>query len=177
MRIREATINDTDALASLASRTFIETYDDLSEEEFERYVSEFFSSDRIHEYLEEPGIRVLVAEDGRLIGYILLEQSEAPVPMSLSNQIECVRLFIDKAAQGQNLGSKLLEEARRISEQNGYDTLWLKVWDQNKKAISFYEKKGFRHFGTVPYTDGGMNDQVLIMACRTRSKNATGQLR
>ena len=80
--------------------------------------------------------------------------------MSLTNQIECVRLFVDKAAQGQYLGSKLLEEARRISEQNGYDTLWLKVWDQNKKAISFYENKGFRHFGTVPYTDGGMNDLI-----------------
>ncbi len=129
--------------------------------------------DRFRENLEEPKIRVLVAENGGLIGYILLEQSEAPVPMSSSNQIECVRLFVDRAAQGQYLGSKLLEEARRISEQNGYDTLWLKVWDQNKKAISFYKKKGFHHFGTVPYTDGGMNDQVLIMACRTRIENET----
>jgi ribosomal protein S18 acetylase RimI-like enzyme len=177
MRIREATIGDRDALASLARRTFIDTYDDLSEEEFERYATEFFSSDRIREYLEDPGIRVLVAEDRGLIGYILLEQSEAPVPIPLSNQIECVRLFVDKAAQGQYLGSKLLEEARRIAEQNGYDTLWLKVWDQNKKAIFFYEKKGFRHFGAVPYTDGGMNDQVLIMTCRTKTKNAAGQRR
>ena len=173
MHIREATISDMDALASLARRTFIDTYDDLSEEEFARYASEFFSGDRIREYLEEPGFRVLVAEDGGLIGYILLEQSEAPVPMAASNQIECVRLFVDKTAQGQYLGSKLLEKAQHISEQNGYDTLWLKVWDQNKKAISFYEKKGFRHFGTVPYTDGGMNDQVLIMACRTRGKIET----
>jgi hypothetical protein len=55
MRIRQATISDTDALASLASRTFFDTYDDLSDEEFERYLSEFFSSDGIHEYLEEPG--------------------------------------------------------------------------------------------------------------------------
>ncbi|MGV7224942.1 MAG: N-acetyltransferase family protein [Nitrospinales bacterium] len=174
MRIREAVISDIEALASMASRTFIDTYDDLSQEEFERYVSEFFSIDRIREYLEEPGIRILVAEDGGLIGYIMLEKSKAPVPMSLSNQIECVRLFVDKVAQGQYIGSKLLEEARRISEQNGYDTLWLKVWDQNKKAISFYEMKGFRHFGTVPYTDGGMNDQVLIMACKTGSKKETG---
>ena len=177
MRIREATISDRDALASLARRTFIDTYDDLSEEEFDRYVSEFFSNDRIRGYIEDPEIHVLVAEDGELIGYILLEQSEAPVPMSESNQIECVRLFLDKAAQGQYLGSKLLEEARRIAEQNGYDTLWLKVWDQNKKAISFYEKKGFGHFGAVPYTDGGMDDRVLIMACRTKTKNATGQRR
>ena len=87
MRIREATIGDMDALASLASRTFIDPYDDLSEEAFDRYVSEFFSS-------------------GRIRGY-----------------------------------------------------------------------KGFGHFGAAPYTDGGMDDRVLIMACRTKTKNATGQRR
>jgi diamine N-acetyltransferase len=174
MHIREATKFDTDALVSLANRTFRDTYDDLSEEELARYVSEFFSRDRIKKHLEEPGIRVLVAEDEGLFGYIWLEQSIAPVPILSSNQIECVRLYVDKTAQGQYLGSKLLKAALRISEKNGYDTLWLKVWDQNKKAISFYEKKTFKHFGAVPYIDTGMNDQVLIMACKVRSKNETG---
>ncbi len=176
MRIREATIHDTDNLSSLASRTFIDTYDDLSEEELTRYASEFFSRGRFREYLEDPGIRVLVAGDGELVGYTLLRQSKAPVPLSSSHQIECVRFFIDKTVQGQYLGSKLLGKARRVSAQNGYDTLWLKVWDQNTKAISFYEKKGFGHFGSVPYTDGGMDDRVLIMACRTESDSETGAL-
>ena len=84
----------------------------------------------------------LVAEEGGLIGYILLEQSEAPVPISASKQIECVRLFVDKAAQGQYLGSKLLEEARRISEQDGYETLWLKSGIRTKRLLLFMKRRG-----------------------------------
>jgi hypothetical protein len=123
MRIREATIRDIDELSLLASRTFIDTYDDLSEDESAQYVSEFFSKDRIRQYLEDPEIWVLIAEKSGLIGYVLLKHSESPILISSSNQIECVRLFIDKTVQRQHLGAKLLEQALFISEINGYDVL------------------------------------------------------
>jgi ribosomal protein S18 acetylase RimI-like enzyme len=42
--------------------------------------------------------------------------------------------------------------------------MWLKVWDQNTRAIEFYEQKGFQVQGSVEYTEGGMDDEVLIMA-------------
>ena len=167
MPIREATIDDVDELALLASQTFIDTYDDMSKEESAHYVSEFFSRERIRQHIEDPECWVLVAEDSRLTGYALLKHSEAPISISCSSQIECVRLYVDKTMQGQKLGSKLLEQALFISRKNGYDVLWLKVWDQNEKAVSFYKSKGFSSLGTVPYTDGDLDDQVLIMMRKT----------
>ena len=175
MRIREATIDDLVELVSLASQMFTDTYDDLSEEELSQYELEFFSKNRVRQCLEDPDVRILVAEERRLIGYALLQESEAPnLYISSSSQIECVRLFVDRALQGQNLGPKLLKQALSLAGENGYDVLWLKVWVQNEKAVSFYKSKGFSYLGTVPYTDGGMNDQVLVLTFKTGISKENG---
>jgi len=70
---------------------------------------------------------------------------------------------VDKDAQGREWGSKLLDEGLRASRQDGFDLLWLKVWDQNHKAIRFYQKRGFCRLGEVDYKEGGLNDRVVIM--------------
>jgi ribosomal protein S18 acetylase RimI-like enzyme len=65
---------------------------------------------------------------------------------------------------GRGIGSSLLAAALRQTSRDGFDCLWLKVWDQNPGAIAFYERHGFLTLGQVPYTEGGMDDQVFIMA-------------
>lgn len=167
MRIREAEEKDVRQLASLAARTFSATYDDLSPEESEAYISEFFNPAKVRDLIKAEGPRILVAEEGSLIGYALLEPNISPISLPPGKQMECVRLFIDQAAQGKRLGSRLLKEALRLSRDSGFDTLWMKVWDKNHKAIRFYEKKGFWNMGKVAYTAGGMNDHVYIMARET----------
>jgi ribosomal protein S18 acetylase RimI-like enzyme len=169
IEVREATEKDIESLSLLASTTFIEAYDDLSPEEASIYVSEFFTRTKFEGLIRSPECRILVADEGSLVGYILLEKGMAPVSTSLQFQIECVRLFVKKSAQGRNLGSRLLDEGLRISRGGGFDVLWLKVWDKNEKAIRFYEKKGFCHLGEASYTEGGMNDRVIIMGRSTKN--------
>jgi ribosomal protein S18 acetylase RimI-like enzyme len=169
VEIREATEHDIDSLSELASSTFIEAYDDLSPEESDKYVSEFFTFAKFQRLIRSPDCRILVADEGALVGYMSLERGKAPESKSIQSQVECVRLFVERSAQGRNLGSKLLDEGLRISQRDGIDALWLKVWDKNEKAIRFYEKKGFHHLGEANYTEGGMNDRVLIMGRSTKS--------
>ena len=165
--VREATELDVDSLSILASSTFIEAYDDLSPEESTKYVSEFFTREIIKGHIQSPDNHLLVADEGSLVGYILLVRTSAPEYISMQCQVECVRLFVKKSAQGRNWGSRLLDEGLRISEREGHDALWLKVWDKNENAIRFYERKGFRRLGEASYTEGGMNDRVIIMARST----------
>jgi ribosomal protein S18 acetylase RimI-like enzyme len=162
-KVREATELDVDSLSILAGSTFIEAYDDLTPEESAKYVSEFFSPDKIQGHIRSPGSHLLVAEEGSLVGYMLLERANAPEYISMQCQIECVRLFVKKSAQGRNWGSRLLDEGLRVSEREGHEALWLKVWDKNESAIRFYERKGFQCLGEASYTEGGMNDRVIIM--------------
>jgi len=161
--VREATEQDIETLSVLASSTFIGAYDDLSPDDSSKYVSDFFTCTRLEELIRSPESRILVADEGSLVGYILLENGKAPVPTPEQHQVECVRLFVDKDAQGREWGSKLLDEGLRASRQDGFDLLWLKVWDQNHKAIRFYQKRGFCRLGEVDYKEGGLNDRVVIM--------------
>jgi ribosomal protein S18 acetylase RimI-like enzyme len=167
--VREATEADAESLSVLASSTFIEAYDDLSPEESSKYVSEFFTPEKIQGHIRSADSRLLVADEGGLVGYILLERANAPESISKRYQIECVRLFVMKSAQGRNWGSRLLEEGLRTSGEQGYEALWLKVWDKNENAIRFYESKGFHCLGATSYTEGGMNDRVIIMGRSTKS--------
>ena len=161
--VRAATELDADSLSLLASSTFIESYDDLSPEESAKYVSEFFTQDKILGHIRSPDSHILVADEGSLVGYILLQRANAPESISMQYQLECVRLFVKKSAQGQNWGSRLLDEGLRVCDREGHESLWLKVWDKNVSAIRFYERKGFRCLGEASYTEGGMNDRVLIL--------------
>lgn len=47
-------------------------------------------------------------------------------------------LFVDPMKQGQGIGRKLLQEAKRKT-----DTLTLKAFVKNERAVAFYEREGF----------------------------------
>jgi ribosomal protein S18 acetylase RimI-like enzyme len=52
-----------------------------------------------------------------------------------------------------------VEEARR----RGYDGLWLGVWENNARAMRFYEKKGFVKRGEHFFWVGESKRRDLIM--------------
>lgn len=162
--IRRAIAKDVDSLATLAARTFIDTYDDLTRQEAELYVGELLSPMAFAAHINSPTSAVFVAETHALVGYLLLEVARSPISLCSDNQIECVRLFVDIDSKGLHIGSDLLDQAISYSMKTQSDVMWLKVWDQNSRAIEFYKKRGFQLQGSVEYTEGGMDDEVLIMA-------------
>jgi ribosomal protein S18 acetylase RimI-like enzyme len=164
LQIRQATAKDADSLANLAARTFFDTYDDLTRREAEAYIGEFLSPSAFEAHIKSSTSAVFVAEKYAMVGYLLLEVSRSPILLGLDNHIECVRLFVDTDSKGLRIGSNLLDRAISYSKRNKSDVMWLKVWDQNTRAIEFYEQKGFQVQGSVEYTEGGMDDEVLIMA-------------
>jgi ribosomal protein S18 acetylase RimI-like enzyme len=175
LQIRRATAKDADSLANLAAKTFIDTYDDLTRREAEAYIGDFLSPSAFEARIKSSTSAVFVAEKNALVGYLLLEVSSSPITLSLDNHIECVRLFVDTDSKGLRIGSKLLDRAISYSISTKSDVMWLKVWDQNTRAIEFYERKGFQVQGSVEYTEGGMDDEVLIMAL-SLGDSSRGQL-
>jgi GNAT superfamily N-acetyltransferase len=174
VRLREATKADLQPLSILASRTFLETYDDLSAEEANAYVNQFFSELAFAEHFDSRDSQIFVAEEDRLVGYVLLCVNALPLSLARSPSIECVRLFLDRAVQGKMLGIQLLNKALYWATEAGYRSTWLKVWDQNVGAIAFYERNGFSRVGVTPYTEGGMDDLVLIMERTLAVEDDTG---
>jgi len=44
------------------------------------------------------------------------------------------------------------------------DVLWLGVWERNQRAISFYEKGGFRAVGSHTFLLGTDEQRDIVMA-------------
>ena len=86
----------------------------------------------------------VAAEEGRLLGFLAIEQStnlEAPV---------LERLYVEPADQTRGVGKALLDQAKALRP----DELYLWVFQRNAAAIRFYERHGFR---LVKHTDGAEN--------------------
>lgn len=110
---------------------------------------------------------VLVAEaNGVVAGYVALHQS-IPLP-SHAHVLEVIGLAVAAAQQGQGIGRRLMEEAKREAYRRGASKLSLRVLAPNVSARRLYETCGFIVEGVLEgefVIDGRLVDDVL-MACQ-----------
>lgn len=78
-----------------------------------------------------------VYDDGTVKGFVMISGSEVK------------KLFVEPVLQGNSIGADLLEFA--VSEK-GADFLW--ALEKNKRAVSFYERHGFRLSGERKFEEG-----------------------
>ena len=68
-----------------------------------------------------------------------------------------------KAFLGQKIGQILLNKAIEIGKKKKLEFLWLGVWEENHRAIKFYEKNGFKVFGKHKFVLGKDVQTDLLM--------------
>lgn len=57
---------------------------------------------------------------------------------------ELVKLYIAKEARGTGLGKQLMEKSMNWAKENGYTQVYLESMPELSKAVSIYEKVGFK---------------------------------
>jgi GNAT superfamily N-acetyltransferase len=156
MLIRTAAATDNFLLAELGARTFADSFSaDNTPENMAAYLAGAFSPKKQAAELADLGTLFLIAElDGKPVGYTRLKQGQAPDCVTASRPIEIVRLYAIKEMIGHGVGAALmtacLEEAHRI----GCDVVWLDVWEENPRAIAFYQRWGFIKVGEQSFILG-----------------------
>ena len=57
----------------------------------------------------------------------------------------------------------MMQFCENFARRQGSYWLWLQVWQENARAITFYHKTGFEHFGFMPFYLGDEvhNDWVM----------------
>lgn len=161
--IRPATTDDDQALAAIDQATWSPAVTPAPR----RAPGSPFSEDPRR--LDE----VLVAEvDGSVAGYVALHQT-IPLP-SHSHVLEINGLAVDPGYQGEGLGRRLVEEARREASRRGARKLTLRVLAPNVGARHLYEACGFHVEGVLEgefLLEGAPVDDVL-MAIRLGSSRS-----
>jgi L-amino acid N-acyltransferase YncA len=111
-------------------------------------------------HLTEP--RLVTTEGEEVLGWAAL----SPVSgRCVYGGVAEVSVYIRASAKGRGIGTQLLEELIRRSEENGIWTLQAGIFADNHPSIKLHEKVGFRLVGTrekLGRLDGVWRDIVLM---------------
>lgn len=166
LSIRPAEESDAEVLADLGARTFSDAYSrTLSAEDLDDYLCKAFSPEQMLEDVNDPEVLLFLGLiSDTLCAYIKLALTPARQCVRRENPIELLRLYVLPGWEGRQIGTALLDVGLKAARDNAYSVCWLKVWDENAKAIEFYTNKGFAILGNEPYTVGSSSRNVVLMA-------------
>lgn len=135
-------------LQIIGRQTFFETFaDGNSVENMQKYLEEGFTIDKLTAELTNPNSEFyFVKLDNRVIGYLKINFGQAQTELNDSKALEIERIYVLKEFHGRKVGQNLYNKALDIAKKTNADYLWLGVWEENPRAISFYKKNGFVEF-------------------------------
>lgn len=99
------------------------------------------TTDALFELFRKPGSYYLVAtQDEKVVGGCGIFPTEN-LP---AGTCELVKLYLAKEARGSGLGKQLMEKSLSWAKENGYTQVYLESMPELAKAVSIYEKVGFK---------------------------------
>ena len=164
--IIQANIRDAEVLSQLSEQTFRDAYTIFNTpENMEKYVSQYLSLEPIKQQISDAANTFfLVLLNDKAIGYAKLRPSLFSEEIPYENAIEIERIYVQQEYQKQKIGEALMEFCIGYAKQKEFQFIWLGVWENNPKAIRFYEKCGFTTFGNHPFLFGDdlQNDILMV---------------
>lgn len=148
IRIHKISLGEIDQLQKIGRQTFKETFSESnSEENMKNYLEEGFSTEKLTAELNDKNSEFYFAElEEEVIGYLKVNFGESQTELKDSKALEIERIYVSKEFHGKSVGQLLYDKAIEVAKQKGSEYVWLGVWEENPRAISFYKKNGFIEF-------------------------------
>ncbi len=155
INIQKCNIEDLISLQTISIKTFHDTFAEFNtREDMDNYLEETFNKNQLAAELQDPDTAFYLAKSGEeTIGYLKLGLNNQRVELA-GKSIEIERVYIDQSHLGKSIGQQLLNKAIAVAHESNCEFIWLGVWENNPRAIRFYEKNGFTTFGTHPFKLG-----------------------
>ena len=150
IRMRIASVEDAALVADLSRKTFYESFAQHNTEENMRlYMDEQFTREMQMAEVGAPGRTFILAYvDDEPAGYASMRATaEKPRGLENENAIEIVQVYSEQRMIGKGVGPALMQACVELAREQGYEWIWLGVWEHNHRAQSFYTKWGFERFG------------------------------
>lgn len=163
--IRKAELADLATVQQIGRETFFETFAEANTEaDMQKYLTENFADTKVLAELGNPESQFFIAWEGNApIGYLKINTGEAQTESQGDTALEIERIYVKNAYHGKRVGQLLYEQAIAIAHQLNKTLLWLGVWEENPKAIRFYEKNGFVAFDKHIFQFGNDAQTDILM--------------
>ncbi len=165
MIIRAITHSDLIPLQAISRQTFFETFaDSNSEENMTKYLDTAYAAEKLSLEMASPSSEFYFAEiDGKVVGYLKVNFGVAQTELKDNSALEIERIYVLKEFHGAKVGQALYQKALEIAKSHNVNYLWLGVWEENHRALSFYKKNGFVEFDKHLFTLGEDTQTDLMM--------------
>lgn len=163
--ISVADVSDAEMLTELSVKTFRDTFDPHNrKEDMDKYVAEEMNIGKLSaELLDAGNVFFLAVYEGVTIGYAKMRALIRPEELEKNNPVEIERIYVSKDFHGKKIGDALMNHCVEYAKSKQYDMIWLGVWEQNYKAVSFYKRWGFELFGSHPFILGDDHQTDVLM--------------
>lgn len=170
MHIRPIGLPDIIALQAISRQTFVETFSDQNTvANMNQYLREKLSLEKLTAELNDPdSMFFFVEENQQPIGYLKLNKGKAQTELNEADALEIERIYVLQAYLGKNIGQLLFNKALAVANELGASYVWLGVWEENPRAIRFYEKNGFVEFDRHLFKLGDDEQTDIMMKLTLR---------
>ena len=157
--------SEVEELLSLSRKTFYDAFEHQNnKDDFEAYTSVAFTSQKLLTELENPHSQFYFAIIGNeKVGYIKLNYSSAQTELQDDTAVEVERVYVLASQQGKKIGNQLLDFAIDKARTENKHYIWLGVWEHNQAAQRFYERNGFKAFGSHQFLVGKDKQTDILM--------------
>jgi GNAT superfamily N-acetyltransferase len=165
--IERVDVSGAESLTRLAARLFVQTFGaENTPDNMRLYLASAFSPEAQSAELSDPdrAIWTAVSETGDAIGYAMLRRGTRAPGITGERPAEVQRIYADLEWHGRGVGHALMNACIAQARAWQCDELWLGVWEQNPRAIAFYEKTGFRAVGRQTFMLGRDVQHDWVMA-------------
>ncbi|MFA5135934.1 MAG: GNAT family N-acetyltransferase [Patescibacteria group bacterium] len=150
MKIREATIDDIPSLSKLAQQTYIKTFGHTMDKKELKLALKSRSESYFKSIIHQDTILV-ACENNSLVGFIQFGKVDYESIKTTNRDIKLDKIYVASNYQGKGIGKKLVETMLKHKRLSGIENIYVDVFMKNQKALSLYEKYGFKTIGQVPF--------------------------
>ena len=165
--IRLAAVDDAPMLTEVASRLFEQAFGAANDpENMREYLTTAFSIDTQAAELSDSERSTFIAIDdaGNAIGYAMVRRGSRGPGVIAASPGELQRIYVDRHWHGRRVGDALMTACIEQAQAWACDALWLGVWQDNSRAIAFYERSGFVTVGVQTFMLGRDLQHDYVMA-------------
>ena len=119
-------------------------------------------------YLANPQVSIWCALEGdELVGYVMTVSGEPEDPViaaavSRRPTVEISKIYVRQSAHGSGVAQQLMDVAVEDAKDHGAQSVWLGVNQQNARANSFYERRGFLVVGERRFQVGESLEEDFV---------------
>lgn len=148
IELKKISLAEWSTLQKIGKETFVTAFGEVNtQENMDDYLGKAFSKQQLEKELNNShSTYYFVTMEEQIIGYLKVNFGPAQTDLQDPNGLEIERIYITKDYQGLGIGHQLIKKVIALAKEEKLTYVWLGVWNENIKAIKFYENNGFVEF-------------------------------